>query len=145
MDGAKPNPISASEFYAAIGTAKASLVAWTNEDACPPGKSGALTPPEGLVGFSQRLCLRDADILEQVQVVALGNLAQRPALARPGEPSADCRARAGDEPADRRFRLREDAGGDTPGEQRAGIWYGHARAPNLVPGQAWPDRMEPDQ
>jgi hypothetical protein len=31
--------------------------------------------------------------------------------------------------------LREDAGGDTPGEQRAGIWYGHARAPNLVSGR----------
>jgi hypothetical protein len=39
----------------------------------------------------------------------------------------------------------EDAGGDIPGEPRAGIWYGHASAPNLVPGRGLADRTEPDQ
>ena len=115
------------------------------EDACPTGKSRSSAPPEGLVGFSQSLFLCDADVLEQVKVAAFGNLAQRPALARPGEPSDDCRARAGEEPADRRFRIREGARGDINGEQRAGIWYGHASAPNLVPGRGLADRTEPDQ
>src|SRR5919108_1987590 len=45
------------------------------EDAGPPGTSRALAPPEGLVGFAQRLFLREADVLQQVGVVALGNFA----------------------------------------------------------------------
>jgi len=44
-------------------------------------KSGVLEPPEGLVGFSKRLFPRDADILQEVEVVAIGNFAQCPALA----------------------------------------------------------------
>ena len=40
-----------------------------------------LEPPEGLVGFSKRLFSRDADILQEVEVVALRNFAQRAALA----------------------------------------------------------------
>src|SRR5205823_571635 len=62
------------------------------EDACSPGKSRALTLPEGLVGFSKRLFLRDADVLQEVKVVALGNIAQRAALAGAGKTSADGRA-----------------------------------------------------
>jgi hypothetical protein len=41
----------------------------------PDGKSDVLEPPEGLVGFSKRLFLRDADVLQEVKVVALGNFA----------------------------------------------------------------------
>src|SRR5690348_11910337 len=74
-----------------------------------PRRVGVLEPPEGLVGFSQRLFPRDADVLQEVEVVALGNFAQRPALAGTREPSADCRACAGDEPANPRFRTRQGA------------------------------------
>jgi hypothetical protein len=69
-----------------------------------------VSPPEGLVGFSQSLFLCDADVLEHVKVVALRNLAQHPTLAGSGEPSADSRARAGDEPADRRFEWEKTPG-----------------------------------
>src|SRR6202040_4181082 len=84
------------------------------EDASPPGKSGGLEPPEGLVGLSKRLFLGDADVLQQVEVVALGNFAQRPALAGTRKPSADCRARTGDDPANPRFRTRQGACSDIP-------------------------------
>ena len=79
------------------------------EDAARAG-SRVLAPPEGLAGFSKRLFLGDADVLQEVKVVALGDFAQRPALAGAREPSADCRARAGDEPADRRFRMGRSRG-----------------------------------
>src|SRR6202047_3625456 len=95
-------------------------------------KSGLLEPPEGLVGFSKRLFPRDADILQEVEVVALGNFAQRPALAGTRKPSADCRARTGDEPANPRFRTRQGAGSDI----RVGNEGGHGRAPILVRGRA---------
>src|ERR1700732_1354235 len=99
-------------------------------------KSGVLEPPEGLVGFSKRLFPRDADILQEVEVVAIGNFAQRPALAGTRKPSADCRACAGDEPAKLRFRTRQGAWSDIPEEQPVGNQGGHGRAPMLVPGRS---------
>jgi len=107
------------------------------EDAHPPEKlGGVLEPPEGLVGFSKRLFPRDADILQEVEVVALGDFAQRPALAGTRKPSADCRAYAGDEPAKLRFRTRQGARSDIPEGQPVGNQGGHGRAPMLVPGRS---------
>jgi hypothetical protein len=110
------------------------------EDAHPPEKlGGVLEPPEGLVGFSKRLFPRDADILQEVEVVALGNFAQRPALAGTRKPSDDYRACAGDKPANPRFRARQGAWSDIPQGQPVGNQGGHGWARLLVPGRRRPD------
>ena len=159
MDGAEPNSISASELYAAIGTAEGPLVVDPRragiqfyaengvgpEDACPPEESSVLAPPERLVGFSERLFLRDADVLKQVKVIALGNFAQRPALAETRDPSADCRACAGDEPAKPRFRMRQGTWGDIPEGQPACDLGRHGGLRTWCRTEQQPDRAEPDQ
>ena len=61
----------------------------------PPRGSCGLPPPEGLVGFSKRLLLRDADVFEEVVVVAFGDLAECASLPRACNPLSYRRGQAG--------------------------------------------------
>jgi hypothetical protein len=55
-----------------------------------------LRPPEGLIRLAKRFFLRDADVLQEMKVVAFGDLAQCAALARTGDPAGDRAAAARD-------------------------------------------------
>src|SRR6202040_606991 len=63
----------------------------------PRTKCG-LPPPEGLIRLTKCFFLRDTDVLQEMKVVALGDLAQCVALARTRDPAGD-RAAAARDPA----------------------------------------------
>jgi hypothetical protein len=67
---------------------------------CPPWGAGELQPPEGLVSFAERLPLRDANVFEEVVIVALGDLAECTPLPRGCNPLADRRIHAHNQAAD---------------------------------------------
>ena len=74
-----------------------------------------LGPPERLVRLAKRLLPRYANVLEQVDIVLLGDFPQRPALTRARDPSTDRRTQGGD----RAFRLGSAVRHDAGGSQRA--------------------------
>ena len=53
-----------------------------------------LPPPKGLVGLAKRLLLRDANVFEEVMIVAFGDLAECAALPRACNPLSDRRGQA---------------------------------------------------
>ena len=114
MDGAKPNPIPA--------------------DGRASTDPRALVPPEGFVRLPQRLFARDADILQQVEVVALGNLAQRPALPGTREPSGNCQTRAREESPKPGFRTRQGTCGGIVEGSPAGSRDGHGESSETKDG-----------
>jgi hypothetical protein len=60
-----------------------------------PAELRESAPPKGFVGFAERIRLGDADIPEEVAVVAFGQFAKRPALAGACEPATGCREHSG--------------------------------------------------
>src|SRR5215472_3987223 len=63
----------------------------------PHAKLG-LGPPEGLIRLAEGILPRDADVLQQMKVVGLRDVAQRLALVRTSDPAGD-RAAASRDPA----------------------------------------------
>ena len=70
-----------------------------------------LEPPERRVRLAKRLLPRYANVLEQVDIVLLGDFPQRPALTRARDPSTDRRTYGGDRAFRLGFAVRHDAGG----------------------------------